>query len=135
MTIAQAPGPKAEAYLEDHPGVLKFGGTMDFFSFILQPENHARVQSVYVQDMAGLPWDHPIGHWIDARKAWYVSDLVMPGEMGPTLAAFRQQKDAEAFRRQFGGDLLRFDQITMKEITALGAHQLCRPVQSGKPGQ
>ncbi len=123
MTIAKQPGPKAEAYLEDQPGVLKFGGTVDFFSFILQPENRDRLQAAYVQDMAQADWNHPVDHWIDARKAWYVPTKELHGEMGPTLASFASRADAEAFAKRYGGEVLTFAQATPKVIFNLGMCQ------------
>jgi copper chaperone NosL len=36
--------------------------------------------------------------------------------MGPTLATFARVEDAEAFARQHGGRVLRFEQITLEMV-------------------
>ena len=40
--------------------------------------------------------------------------------MGPTLAAFMHEQDAQAFAKQYGGKVLRFDQITLDMVALDG---------------
>ncbi len=121
MIITQYPGPKGEAYVLDHPKALKFCSTRDLFAFLLQPESAAIVREVYVHDMAMASWQQPADeHLIDARAAWYVAGHELKGAMGPTLASFRRQEDAQAFMEQHGGYVLRFADIDLKIITELG---------------
>lgn len=117
MYITHYPGPKAEAYMRGRAQPLKFGGLMDFFTYIRDPENRERLQALYVQDVTRINWNHPsvkASNFTDARRAWYVAGQPLCGEMGPTLASFARRKDAEAFERQHGGRTLTFPAITGK---------------------
>ena len=121
MIIANFPGPKGEAYTRNSKTPLKFCSTRDLFSFLLQPESKAMVTQIYVHDMGKTDWEHPADSaFVDARAAWYVADQPLRGAMGPTLASFKQRKDAEAFREQHGGRLLRFEDITLEILAKLG---------------
>jgi copper chaperone NosL len=42
------------------------------------------------------------------------------GSMGPTLGSFAHEEDARAFIKQYGGEVLRFDQITPEMVTIDG---------------
>lgn len=131
MYITHYPGPRGEAYIQGQQVPLKFGSTRDFFAYILQPEHKALLQTLYVQDMAATSWEHPKGHWIDARTAWYVPESALPGAMGPTLASFRNHRDAEAFAHRFGGKVLRFGEVTNRLVTDLSMQKL--PMKMGTP--
>lgn len=122
MSIHAFAGPKAQAYLQDRPTPVKFCSTRDLFAFLLQPENAHRVEQIFVHDMAHADWQHPHNAgFIDARQAWFVSGHALKGAMGPTLASFKTQQDAEAFRQQHGGRVMRFEDITLEHITHLHA--------------
>lgn len=122
MAMKTFPGPKGEAYEKMGFGgqqseVRKFCSTRDLFSWYLQPENIDNTNTIYVHDMARSDWNKPDDeHMIDGRKAWYVNGSNQMGAMGPTLAAFSQQSDAEFFAKQYGGRILRFEDITMDEL-------------------
>jgi len=140
MYITHYPGPRGEAYIKGRKTPLKFGSTRDFFAYVLQPENSALLETLYVQDTAAMNWQHPKDHWIDARKAWYVPESALPGAMGPTLASFLHRKDAEAFAHRYGGQVLSFKQVNIKVITDLsfnrvpgGAHPSTAPDRGGAP--
>jgi copper chaperone NosL len=120
MEIDPQPGPRAEAYVAGKP--VKFGSTRDFFAFATQPDVVHQLGALYVQDSAHIDWFHPTGDpksFVDARTATYVGWQRRAGEMGPTFASFARQADAEAFRKIYGGVLLRFDQITPTVVTGL----------------
>lgn len=121
MILARFPGPMGEVIADGQPRALKFCSTRDLFAYLLQPEAGAVVREVYVHDMAGARWDHPLdAPLVDARRAWYVAGHPLRGAMGPTLASFRERGDAEAFAQRFGGRILAFDQITLELIGQLG---------------
>lgn len=120
MIIADFPGPKGEAYTQGKGKALKFCSTVDLFTYLLQPEAEAVVREAYVHDMAATEWPSPAADaFIDARAAWYVAGHPLRGAMGPTLASFKRQEDAQAFRERFGGRVLRFDEITLDLILGL----------------
>jgi copper chaperone NosL len=121
MIITNFPGPKGEAYERGSEVPLKFCSTRDLFSYLLQPENQARVTQVYVHDMGATDWEHPADNaFVDARSAWYVADQPLKGAMGPTLASFKTREDAQAFIEKHGGRLLRFKDITLEILATLG---------------
>lgn len=111
MTVDDFPGPKAQiVYAEGAPDF--FCDTIELFSVLLKPEQQRTVAAVYVQDMAKADWNHPVGQWIDARKAWYVVGSKAHGSMGATFASFAKEADARAFAARQGGQAYPFDKIT-----------------------
>jgi len=121
MIIGNFPGPKGQLYEQDSPQNLKFCSTRDLFAYLLDPEHRHRIQQVWVHDMARTPWEHPGDDaYIDARQAWFVVGSRRKGGMGPTLASFAQQADADAFAHQYGGRLYRFEQIDLALLSSMG---------------
>lgn len=111
MLLKDFPGPKAQIqYAQGKPDF--FCDLMDLFSTLLMPEQKRRVAAVFVQDMGKTGWDHPQGHWIDAKTAIYVAGSRKTGSMGATFGSFSNMHDAEAFIAREGGRIVRFDQIT-----------------------
>lgn len=120
MLIEQFPGPKGEIFNKRTTTAQKFCSTRDLFSYYLQPENTRQVQQIFVHDMAKAPWDAPgVEHFTDAKTAWYVRDHSQQGAMGATLAAFSKQSDAKAFAVNFGGSVIRFEQIDFELLASL----------------
>lgn len=114
MIISNFDGPKGQLYARGINGNMKFCSTRDMFAFILDPENQHNIQQAFVHDMAVTPWGKPDDEiYIDAKKAFYVIGHGKKGAMGPTLASFSKQVDAQAFANAEGGRELSFDQITL----------------------
>lgn len=110
MVISEFPGPKGEAVARD--GVKKFCSTAELFGWWLQPENRRLELQLYVHDMGKSAWDKPDDHYlIDARKAWYVVGTPLQGSMGASLASFADEPAARRLAEQYGGRVLRFEQI------------------------
>ena len=125
MVITRFPGPKAQLFEREVSGVRKFCSTRDMFSYLLQPENTHRITDIYVHDMAKAPWAEPDDSFmINARDAWYVVNHKQSGAMGPTLASFGKQGDAEQFVTANGGSVVRFDQITLQLLTGMTLGEL-----------
>ena len=123
MYLDAGPGPRAEAWVQGYKAPLKFGSTRDFFAYVLDPENKARLQQLLVQDSAQINWQHPSNEartFVDARTAWYVAWQPLHGLMGPTFASFAVRQDAEAFVRAQGGEVLGFAEVTPELTTLLG---------------
>lgn len=115
MLLVDYPGPKGQThYAEGKPDF--YCDLMDLFAMLLAPEQKRVVTVAFVQDMAKTSWDHPVGNWIDAKQAIYVSGSKKMGSMGPTLASFSQQADAEAFAKKEGGKIIHFEQITLDMV-------------------
>ncbi|HQN47678.1 MAG TPA: nitrous oxide reductase accessory protein NosL [Rugosibacter sp.] len=119
MTLADFPGPKAQIqYATGNPDY--FCDTMEMFSIYLQPEQKKRITGIFTQDMGKTSWEKPQGHWIDAKQAFYILGSKKNGSMGPTLASFALQQDAEKFAHKFGGRVLHFDQVTPEMVDLTG---------------
>lgn len=112
MLLADYPGPKAQIHYADRPEPDFFCDTVEMFGIYLKPEQVRPVKALYVQDMGKTDWDQPRGAWIDARSAWYVLGSARHGSMGPTIASFAQEADAQKFAGTHGGKVLAFDAIT-----------------------
>lgn len=119
MTLADFPGPKGQIhYAIGTPDF--FCDTIEMFSIYLQPEQKKRITGIFTQDMGKTDWEKPKDNWIDAKLALYVLGSKKTGSMGPTLAAFSRQQDAEDFSKKFGGKVLRFDQVTPEMVDLSG---------------
>lgn len=112
MLLADYPGPKAQIHYEGRAEPDFFCDTVEMFSLYLKPEQVRGVRALYVQDMGKADWNEPRGHWIDAKSAWYVHGSKRKGSMGPTIASFAGEADAQKFVAEYGGKVYRFDAIT-----------------------
>ncbi|MHB8948299.1 MAG: nitrous oxide reductase accessory protein NosL [Rhodoferax sp.] len=111
MLLTDYPGPKAQIFYAGQAAPLFFCDTVELFNTLLRPEQVRKVVAVYVQDMGQADWEQPRGHWIDAKTALYVLGSKRHGSMGPTLASFAQAPAAEKFIAQYGGKLLRYEEV------------------------
>lgn len=111
MLLADYPGPKAQIRYAGQDAPVFFCDTVELFHTLLAPEQVKVIQAVYVQDMGKADWDQPRGNWIDAKTGIYVLGSKRHGSMGPTIAAFAQEADAQAFIKQWGGKLLRYGDV------------------------
>ncbi len=117
MLIGNFPGPKGQLYERGQSNNMKFCSTRDMFAYLLDPEHQHNIQSAFVHDMALSPWEHPDEEtYIDARQAFYVLGSSRKGAMGPTLASFSQRADAEAFAREFGGEVATFADLRLERL-------------------
>ena len=120
MLITRIDGPKGEIFRKEQgEQVFKFCSTRDMFGYYLDPENKRNVAQLLVHDMSKMPWgSNSIDdkYFIDAKKAWFVAGSEKNTAMGQTLVSFSQQKDAQAFAAEFGGQVLAFKEIGFKEI-------------------
>lgn len=112
MLLADYPGPKGQILYADASAPVFFCDTVELVSTLLRPEQVRAVKGAWVQDMGRADWTQPRGHWIDARAAFFVRGSRKHGSMGPTLASFAQEADANRFAGEHGGKVLRFAEIT-----------------------
>ena len=119
MLLKDYPGPKAQIHYSKGERDF-FCDTVEMFSIYLRPEQQKHVTAMFTQDMGKADWAQPQGHWIDAKKAFYVLGSKRTGSMGPTLASFATETAAQAFAQQYGGKVLRFDQVTLDMTTLDG---------------
>ena len=120
MIIKNFPGPKGEAYVRGAELPLKFCSTRDLFAYTTQPEAESVLEAVFVHDMASTPWEDPTTDaFVNGHDAWYVADQPLKGAMGPTLASFKERKDAIDFAERHGGRILTAADITASVISQL----------------
>lgn len=111
MLLADYPGPKAQIHYADKAQPAFFCDTMELINQLHAGEQVRAVKAAYVQDMGKADWSQPQGHWIDAKTALYVVGSKRHGSMGPTMASFAQQSDADRFVQEYGGKVMKFDEI------------------------
>ncbi len=120
MLLSDYPGPKAQVHYAAQEKPSLFCDTVELFSTLLAGEQVRAVRAVYVQDMGKAEWDHPQGHWIDAKTAFFVLGSKRHGSMGPTIASFAQEQDAAKFASEYGGKVLRFGDIKADMVDLSG---------------
>lgn len=111
MLLADFPGPKGQIHYTQDKEVHWFCDTLELLATLLAPEQVRPVKAAWVQDMSQTDWEHPRGHWIDARQAWYVLGSKRRGSMGPTAASFASEAAARQFVSAHGGNVLRYADI------------------------
>lgn len=128
MTLADYPGPKAQIHYEGQALPDFFCDITEMFNTWHHQEQARRIAAIYVQDMGKTSWDHPEGHWIDAKTAFYVVGSKRLGSMGPTIGSFGSEADARKFASENGGTVLPFDKVTAAQSAldggALHDHQM-----------
>jgi len=110
MIIVDFPGAKAQIHYKNKK-IDTFCSTLDMFLFYLQPDRPANIAAMYVNDMGKADWEHPRGHWADAKNAFYVYGGDIMGTMGESLVPFSDRKDADAYMKKHGGRVIRFDDV------------------------
>lgn len=111
MLLADYPGPKAQVFYAGQAEPRYFCDTVELFHTLLAPEQVKPVAAVFVQDMGKTDWEQPRGQWFDATTGFFVLGSKRQGSMGPTVASFSRQADADAFVTQWGGKRLRYGEI------------------------
>ena len=123
MYINRFPGPKGQVFERGGLPAKRFCSTRDMFAYALQPEHQHRIEHIYVHDVATAAWnEQEKAQYIDAKTAIYVSGHRLKGAMGPALASFSKQADAEQFAAEFGGELLKFSDIDIDALSQMN-HQ------------
>lgn len=120
MLLADYPGPKAQIHFKGESKPSFYCDTVEMFHTLLKPEQVKAIRAVLVQDMGQADWEQPRGHWFDARTGIYVLGSKRNGSMGPTIASFAQEADAQQFAAKNGGRVLRFSDITVEMVDLSG---------------
>jgi copper chaperone NosL len=120
MLLADYPGPKGQLHFAGAPQVEWTCDSLELLALLLRPEQARLPRAVWVQDMAKADWDHPVGHWIDARSAFYVLGSRRKGSMGATAASFASAADAQAFAAAHGGKVVPFADVRPEMVDLSG---------------
>ena len=78
MLLADYPGPKAQIHYDGQAQPAFFCDTTELLNTLLAGEQVRAIRAVYVQDMAQADWDHPEGHWTDARSMCLAANATAP---------------------------------------------------------
>ncbi|MDO5103705.1 MAG: nitrous oxide reductase accessory protein NosL [Lautropia sp.] len=124
MLLMDFPGPKGQIHYAGLPQPAFYCDTMEVINALLVPEQVRKVNAVYVQDMGQTDWDNPQGAWIDANTAIYVLGSRRKGSMGPTLASFSKTEDAQAFAKEYGGQVVKMADIKPEMVDLRGGAHL-----------
>lgn len=123
MYINRFPGPKGQVFERGGVTAKRFCSTRDMFAYALQPEHQHRIEHIFVHDVATAPWDEQEkAQYIDAKTAFFVSGHDLKGAMGPALASFSTQADANQFIELHGGEVLKFSDIDIDTLSMM-SHQ------------
>jgi copper chaperone NosL len=121
MGLAEHPGPKAQIFVRSLPDARWFASVHDAFAYTMLLETPKDIAAIYVNDMGKAKnWEHPEpGTWIEARKAIYVIESRQRGGMDQNEAVpFSSREAAEAFAKEQGGRLVRFEEMPKSYILA-----------------
>ncbi len=108
MILVDFPGAKGQIHYTDGKYDV-FCGTMDMFSYYLQPDTPKNVSSIFTNDMGDAEWK---AKWIDAKKAFYVYAEKKSGAMGDPFLPYLDEEKAKSYVALYGGKVLRFEDIT-----------------------
>jgi len=123
MNVLEHAGPKGQIILEHIPEAIWFSSARDTIAFTMLPEEPRDIAAIYVSDMSKAPtWDDPgAENWIDARQAFFVIGSSQRGGMGTEEAVpFSGEADAKAFAKEYGGRVVRFDEMPKDFILGSG---------------
>jgi len=122
MYVTRFAGPKGQSYLRRQKTPSHFCSTRDLFAYLLQPDVVPNIAAVFVHDMSKTDWDNPqhtAAVYTDARSAFYVIGHGLKGAMGHTIASFSDMPSSEAFKQRYGGQILRYSDITLETLNQL----------------
>lgn len=95
---------------------LYFDGTKDLLRFHFDPARYrilpTAVRQLYVTDYYTV-------RLMPAREAWFVLGSDVLGPMGPELVPLASREAADAFRRDHGGDILSFGELTADLLSGM----------------
>ena len=118
MVLAQYEGPKAQLIIkgaEDTP--LMFCSGRDAFTYALQPENQRRLLAFFIHDLGKTSWETPAADaLVPAASAMYVYGHGREGVMGDEPVAFTEKSRADAFIAKWGGQVYKYEEITLKRL-------------------
>ncbi len=110
MLLAVHDGPKAQILRTDGSRGY-FCDTKEIIVELLDPVRKRRVVGVWLQTLDEHTWDAHADGWRAADSLLLVAGSQRMGAMGPTLAPFIHRERAEHFVREYGGRILRFEEV------------------------
>ncbi len=115
MILVDFPGPKGQLHRPDG-SIEYFCETTGMLAALRDPARGQRVAAAFVQAFDDRPWGSFKDGWVPVADPYFVMGSDRMGAMGPTLVPFRERAKAEAFAKEHGGAILRFDEITAQRL-------------------
>lgn len=115
MIIINYNGPKAQILWNDNSRSF-YCEVKEAFYDNLDKIKRKNIKAFYVQDFSDLKWGSYLDKWILAKDAYYVIDSNKDGAMGITYVPFSNFDFANAFLKENGGKLIKFDDITFEVL-------------------
>ena len=116
MIILNYAGPHAQIAWKDGKHTF-YCNILEAFPIILDTAQRQRMGEIFVQDFGGIKWASYSDKWIKAKNAYYVIDSHRLSVMGITYVPFKNKNQAIKFQKQFGGQVVSFNQITNNTIS------------------
>jgi nitrous oxide reductase accessory protein NosL len=139
MVIPNHPGPSAEVFYPGqepagHANPARFDSTWEAYGFHFDRRDEGwTAAAFYVTDYSAVDYrtftdggdtlisTHPgAAAFVDAESVTYVVGSEVKGAMGRDLIGFSVRDDAASFRDEFGGELMRHDDVTRATAASLG---------------
>jgi copper chaperone NosL len=125
MNLLEHHGPKGQIILASGSEPFWFSSARDALSFTMLPEEAKDIRGIYVSDMAkAKSWDNPGStNWVDARQAFFVIGSSKQGGMGaPETVPFSERTAAETFAAEYGGRIVKFDEVPRDYVLGSGSN-------------
>jgi nitrous oxide reductase accessory protein NosL len=139
MVIPNHPGPSAEIFYPGrepagHANPARFDSTWEAYQFDFERRDEGwEAAAFYVTDYSSVDYrtfteggdtlisTHPEAEaFVSAEAVTYVVGSAVKGAMGRDLVGFTDRGDAESFRDEHGGQLMRHGDVTPATIASLG---------------
>lgn len=139
MVIPNHPGPSAEVFYPGrepagHANPARFDSTWEAYQFDFERRDEGwEPAAFYVTDYSAVDYrtftdggdtlvsTHPeASSFVDSEAVTYVVGSEVKGAMGRDLIGFSDRADAESFRDDHGGQLMRHGDVTRATIASLG---------------
>lgn len=139
MVIPNHPGPSAEVFYPGrepagHANPTRFDSTWEAYQFHFERRDEGwDAAAFYVTDYSAVDYrtftdggdtlisTHPEAEaFVLAEEVTYVVASGVKGAMGRDLVGFSAPEDAESFRDEYGGQLMRHGDVTPATIAGLG---------------
>ncbi len=116
MFLFDFDGPKAQIIWTDNDVVSFFCEPREAFYELFNTVNKKRIKFFFVQNFSNVPWGAYVGRWILAKNAFFVIDSDKNGAMGVSYVPFESYQDAVAFQLVYGGEVLNYNEISLKHV-------------------
>ena len=116
MHTTRAPRPRSSSRAQKTHRSCSPSGR-DAFTYALQPENQRRLLAFFIHDLGKTSWETPADDaLVPAASAMYVYGHGREGVMGDEPVAFTEKSRADAFIAKWGGQVYKYEEITLKRL-------------------